>query len=45
MLDKAKVHGLELECVVALVNEMAVKGFTLRDLSDACEHALCEWDI
>jgi len=45
MLDKAKEYGLEVECLITLIDEITDKSFTLRDLSDACEHALCEWDI
>ena len=45
MLDKAKAHNMEMECLLSLVNEITDKSFTLRDLSNACEHALCEWEI
>ena len=45
MLDKAKEHNLEMECLVALITEITDKSFSLRHLSNACEVALCEWDI
>lgn len=45
MLDKAKEHNLEMECLVSLINEITDESFSLRQLTNACEHALCEWDI
>jgi hypothetical protein len=45
MLDKAKKYNLEMECLVSLINEITDKSLSLQQLSNACEHALCEWDI
>lgn len=45
MLDKAKVHNLEMECLVLLINKITDNKLSLRELSDNCEQALCEWDI
>jgi len=47
MLDNAKNRtiDLQMECLVSLINEITDDSFTLRNLSDACEVALNEWDI
>jgi len=34
-----------MECLISLINEITDDSFTLRDLSDACDGALSEWDI
>ena len=43
MLDRAKPHNLEMECLVSLINGLV--GVTDKELEDACEQALCGWDI
>ena len=43
MLDKAKEHNLEMECLISLINDLI--GVTDEELQQACENALCSWDI
>ena len=43
MLDQAKKHNLEMECIVSLINGLI--GVTDKELEQACENALGEWDI
>ena len=45
MLDDAKVHSLEIECLLSLVNNITNGKLTDEDLSQACEEALLDWDI
>jgi len=45
MLDKAKEHNLEMECIISLINEITGNSFSLRQLSNACDVALSEWDL
>jgi len=43
MLDKAKVHNLEMECLISLITGLT--DVTDEVLEQACEMALCAWDI
>ena len=43
MLDKAKEHNLEMECLLSLINGLV--GLTDDELQQACSVALAEWDI
>ena len=43
MLDKAKKHNLEMECIVTMINSLI--GVTDEELENACNDALNEWDI
>jgi len=43
MLDQAKKHSLEMECIVSMINHLI--GVTDKELEQACESALGEWDI
>ncbi len=47
MLDRANYgkHNLGMECLVSVINKVTDNKLTLVELADACEHALCEWDI
>lgn len=42
MLETAKVHNLEIEVLISLINNIADDDL---DLAQECEHALLEWDI
>ena len=43
MLDRAKPHNLEMECIVTLIRSLV--GVTNEELEQACESALSDWDI
>ena len=43
MIDRAKPHNLEMECLLSLINNLV--GVTSKELEDEYEQALCEWDI
>lgn len=45
MLNKAKEHNLEMECLVSLINGVTPAFFTDKDLQESCENALLDWDI
>ena len=43
MLNTAKKHNLEMECLVSMINDLI--GVTDGELIQACNNALAEWDI
>jgi hypothetical protein len=43
MLDAAKKHNLEMECIISMINDLI--GVTDEELKQACANALNEWDI
>ena len=43
MLDEAKDHNLEMECIISMINNLIV--ITDDELKLACEDALNDWDI
>lgn len=43
MLDVAKEHNLEMECITSMINHLV--GVTNEELEEACEVALSEWDL
>lgn len=47
MLDRAKSedYDLGMECLVSMINDITGNKLTLRQLSDACDSALANWDI
>lgn len=47
MLDRAKSdnYDLGMECLVSMINSINDNKLTLKQLSDACDAALCEWDL
>ena len=44
MLEQAKEHNLEMECLFSMVN-LLVGGVDIEALQQACTGALYEWDI
>ena len=44
MLEQAKEHNLEMECLFSMVN-LLVGGVDTEALQQACTGALFEWDI
>ncbi len=47
MLNTAKEHNLEVECVWSALNDIATidRDITEEDIVQACANALNEWDI
>ena len=45
MLDQAKKHNLEMECLITMVRAIAYNKLTDNRLDMACQRALVEWDI
>ncbi len=45
MLNSAKHHDLEMECIISLINNLTDGKLSDDDLSLACEEALLDWDI
>jgi len=45
MLDDAKKHSLEMECLISLINNVTDGKLSDEDLSQACQEALLDWDI
>lgn len=44
LLDSAKPHNLELECLVTMVDFLAPFA-NEDDLKKACDEAFCQWDL
>lgn len=44
LLDKAKPHKLEMECLVTMVSFL-VPHLTIEQLQAACDEAFCQWDL
>lgn len=44
LLDAAKPHNLEMECIASMVNNL-VPFITDDQLKDACNQAFYDWDL